>query len=66
MHQMFNVKNHYHVTINDISKLEVISNKKFDLAQRILLIDLGNTQQLLEVINNIETRIKVILDVNHV
>ncbi len=63
MHQIFNVKNHYHVTINDISKLEVISNKKFDLAQKILLIDLGNTQQLLEVINNTETRIKVISQV---
>ena len=63
MHQMYNVKNHYQVTINDISKLEVISNKKFDLAQRTLLIDLGNTQQLLEVINNTETRIKVISQV---
>ncbi|HEY9398291.1 MAG TPA: chorismate pyruvate-lyase family protein [Nitrososphaeraceae archaeon] len=60
MHRVYNVKNHQLLTINDISKLEAISHKKFDLAQRILLIDLGNTQHLLEVINNTATKIRVI------
>jgi chorismate-pyruvate lyase len=60
MYRVYNVKNNQALTINDISKLEAISNKKFDLAQRILLIDLGNTQHLLEVINNTETKIRVL------
>ncbi|MFN2433876.1 MAG: hypothetical protein ABR515_00715 [Nitrososphaeraceae archaeon] len=48
------------MTNDDIFKLEVISHKKFDLMQRILLIDLGNTQQLLEVMHRTESTIKVI------
>ncbi|MDW0154682.1 MAG: hypothetical protein QOK68_08770, partial [Nitrososphaeraceae archaeon] len=60
MDGIYQVKNHHFLTNNDIFKLEVISHKKFDLVQRILLIDLGNTQQLLEVINNTETAIRVI------
>jgi chorismate-pyruvate lyase len=60
MYQIYNVKNDQALTINDISKLEAISNKKFDLVQRLLLIDLGNTQHLLEVINNTETKIRVL------
>lgn len=60
MHRVYSVKNHHPLTINDISKLEAISNKKFDLSQRLLLIDLGNTQHLLEVMNNTETKIRII------
>jgi hypothetical protein len=60
MHRVYSVKNHHPLTINDISKLESISNKKFDLSQKLLLIDLGNTQHLLEVMNNTETKIRVI------
>lgn len=60
MHRVYSVKNHHPLTINDISKLEAISNKKFDLSQKLLLIDLGNTQHLLEVMNNTETKIKVL------
>jgi chorismate-pyruvate lyase len=60
MHRIYNVKNNQALTINDIYKLEAISNKKFDLTQKLLLIDLGNTQHLLEVINNTETKIRVL------
>jgi hypothetical protein len=60
MEGIYQVKNHHFITNNDIFKLEVISHKKLDLVQRILLIDLGNTQQLLEAINNTETKIRVI------
>jgi chorismate-pyruvate lyase len=60
MDGIYRVKNHQFLTNNDIFKLEAISHKKFDLVQRILLIDLGNTQQLLEVINNTKTAIRVI------
>jgi hypothetical protein len=59
MYRIYHVKNHP-FTVDDIDKLEAISNKILDLVQRLLLIDLGNTQYLLEVINNTETKIKVI------
>ncbi len=60
MPQIFNVKNHHLITIDDIYKLEEISDQKFDLVQRILLIDLGNTQQLLDILNNTKTQIRVL------
>jgi chorismate-pyruvate lyase len=63
MHRVYSVKNHHPLTINDISKLEAISNKEFDLFERLLLIDLGNTQHLLEVVHNTETKIRVIKQV---
>lgn len=63
MHRVYSVKNPHPLTINDISKLEAISNKKFDHFERLLLIDLGNTQHLLEVMNNTETKIRVIKQV---
>jgi chorismate-pyruvate lyase len=63
MHRVYSVKNRHPLTINDISKLEAISNKKFDLFERLLLIDLGNTQHLLEVMNYTETKIRVIKQV---
>jgi chorismate-pyruvate lyase len=63
MPQIFNVKNHHLITIDDIYKLEKISDQKFDLVQRILLIDLGNTQQLLDILNNTKTQIRVLSQV---
>jgi len=63
MPQIFNVKNRHLITIDDIYKLEKISDQKFDLVQRILLIDLGNTQQLLDILNNTKTQIKVVSQV---
>src|SRR5688500_8901089 len=57
---IYHVRNHHSLTINDVFKLEIISNKKFDLVQRVLLVDLGNTQQLLEVIHRTESTIRVI------
>jgi chorismate-pyruvate lyase len=60
MDREYRVKNHHHLTINDVFKLEAISNKKFDLLQRVLLIDLGNTQQLLEMMHRTESTIRVI------
>jgi chorismate-pyruvate lyase len=60
MQRIYNIKNHQSITINDISNLEAISNKKFDLIQKLLLLDLGNTQYLLDVINNTETKIRVV------
>jgi chorismate-pyruvate lyase len=59
MYRVYHVKN-LPFTVDDIHKLEAISNRILDLVQRLLLIDLGNTQHLLEVINNTETKIKVI------
>ena len=63
MQNIYNIKNHQSITINDISNLESISNKKFDLVQKLLLLDLGNTQYLIELINNTETKIRVIKQV---
>ena len=63
MQRIYNIKNHQTITINDISNLEAISNKKFDLIQKLLLLDLGNTQYLLELINRTETKIRVIKQV---
>ncbi len=63
MPQIFNVKNRHLITIDDVYKLEEISDQKFDLVQRILLIDLGNTQQLLDILNNTKTQIKVVSQV---
>src|SRR6185295_4315902 len=48
------------LTNKDLSRLETIANKKFNLAQRILLVDLGNTQVLLEVMNKTKTTVRVI------
>ncbi len=60
MDGIYFVRNHRCLTINDVFKLESISSKKFDLAQRVLLINLGNTQQLLEVMHRTESTIRVI------
>jgi hypothetical protein len=48
------------LTNKDLSRLETIANNKFNLAQRILLVDLGNTQVLLEVMNKTKTTVRVI------
>ena len=60
MHRVYRISTLQSLTNKDVSRLETIANKKFNLVQRILLVDLGNTQQLLEVINNTETRVRVI------
>ena len=60
MHRVHRISSLQSLTSKDVSRLETIANKKFNLAQRILLVDLGNTQQLLEVINNTETTVRVI------
>lgn len=48
------------LTNEDLSRLETIAKKEFNLAQRILLVDLGNTQELLEIINKTKTKVRVI------
>lgn len=60
MKGIYQVKNNNGLTVYDVFKLEKISNKKFDLVQTMLLIDLGNTQQLLEMIHRTESKIRVI------
>src|ERR1044071_10027501 len=60
MDRTYQVKNNHGLTINDVFKLEIISKKKFDHAQSLLLIDLGNTQQLLEVMYRTKSTISVI------
>lgn len=60
MHRVHRISSLQSLTSKDVSRLETIANKKFNLVQRILLVDLGNTQQLLEVINNTETTVRVI------
>jgi len=60
MNKICQVRNNNGLTINDVFKLEKISSKKFSLVQTILLIDLGNTQQLLEMIHRTESTIRVI------
>jgi chorismate-pyruvate lyase len=60
MHRVYRISTLQSLTNKDISRLETIANKKFNLVQKILLVDLGNTQQLLEVIYNTETRVRVI------
>lgn len=60
MEGIYQVKNKNGLTLNDVFKLEKISKKKFDLMQTILLVDLGNTQQLLEAMHRTESTIRVI------
>ena len=60
MHSVYRISGLQSLTSKDVSRLETIANKKFNLAQRILLVDLGNTQQLLEIINKTETTVRVI------
>jgi chorismate-pyruvate lyase len=60
MRRTYRVKSNHGLTINDVIKLEIISKKKFDLAQSVLLIDLGNTQILLEVMHRTTAKIRVI------
>ena len=60
MHSVYRISGLQSLTSKDVSRLETIANKKFNLVQRIMLVDLGNTQQLLEVINNTETTVRVI------
>lgn len=60
MHRVYRISSLQSLTSKDVSRLESIANKKFNIVQRILLVDLGNTQQLLEAINNTETRVRVI------
>ena len=60
MHRVYRISTLQSLTNKDISRLETIANKKFNLVQKILLVDLGNTQQLLEVIHKTETKVRVI------
>jgi chorismate-pyruvate lyase len=60
MHRVYRISTPQSLTNKDISRLETIANKKFNLVQKILLVDLGNTQQLLEVIYKTETKVRVI------
>lgn len=60
MDRTYQVKNNHGLTINDVFKLEIISKKKFNFAQRLLLFDLGNTQQLLEIMYRTNSTIRVI------
>jgi len=60
MNRTYQVKSNHGLTISDVFKLETISKKKFDLAQRVLLADLGNTQLLLEVMHRTNATIRVI------
>ena len=60
MHSVYRISSLQSLTSKDVSRLETIANKKFNLVQRIMLVDLGNTQQLLEIINNTETTVRVI------
>ena len=60
MHRVHRISSLQSLTSKDVSRLETIANKKFNLVQRIMLVDLGNTQQLLEIINKTETTVRVI------
>ena len=60
MHSVYRISSLQSLTSKDVSRLETIANKKFNLVQRIMLVDLGNTQQLLEIINKTETTVRVI------
>jgi chorismate-pyruvate lyase len=60
MNRTYQVKSDNGLTINDVFKLEIISKKKFNLVQSVLLTDLGNTQLLLEVIYRTNATIRVI------
>ena len=65
MYSVYRISSLQSLTSRDVSRLETIANKKFNLVQRILLVDLGNTQQLLEVINNTETTVRVISQIEN-
>ncbi len=60
MNRVYRISTLQSLTNKDVSRLETIAKKKFSLVQRILLVDLGNTQHLLEVMNNTETKIRVV------
>lgn len=55
-----NITRHNHVTSGNISNLEKRCNHKLTLFEKIFMINLGSTQQLLEILTNSAVSIEVI------
>ena len=55
-----NVTRHSHVSASNISSLEKKCNHKLTLFEKIFLINLGSTQQLLEVLTGSAVSIKIV------
>jgi hypothetical protein len=55
-----NVTRHSHVSASNISSLEKKCNYKLSLFEKIFLINLGSTQQLLEVLTDCDVSIKIV------
>jgi chorismate-pyruvate lyase len=60
MKKILQIADPYQVTLNDISKLEQASNTKFNIYEKVLLVNNGTTEQVLQVLLNTSTKIKVI------
>jgi len=60
MKKILQIADPYQVTLNHISKLEQICNTKFNIYEKVLLVNNGTTEQVLQVLLNTPTKIKVI------
>ena len=60
MKKTLQITDPYQVTLNHISQLELACNTKFNIYEKILLVNNGTTQQVLQVLFNTSTKIKVI------
>lgn len=50
----------YQVTLNDISTLEDMCKTKFNIFEKLLLVNNGTTEQILRVLLNTSTKLKII------
>lgn len=55
-----NISKPYQVSIYDISKLEDMCKIKFNILEKILLVNNGTTEQILRVLLNTSTKLKII------
>jgi hypothetical protein len=60
MKKILHIADPYQVTLNHISKLEQACNIKFNIYEKVLLVNNGTTEQILQVLLNTPTKIKVI------
>lgn len=60
MIKILHIADPYQVTLNDISKLEQACNTKLNIYEKVLLVNNGTTEQVLQVLLNTPTKVKVI------
>ena len=60
MKKILHITDPYQVTLNDIYKLEQACNTKLNIYEKVLLVNNGTTEQVLQVLLNTSTKVKVI------